>query len=248
MTAKRTQGNFVLLAFGYLAVSIGFIAVIVGLMNWRLEATKETTVKGGNLVAKDGKVAKIQAAESFGQLYDLPMFDMQTLNQLKHVTVKLINGDEESFVIQRFQKRAGVKMLTLFDASGNTVSINAATKSTVVKVDGKMTVAEGTAFNLAKRRSLANSEPVLHSREEFFALRKRQERGLSAGSGHLVSFPWSDCIVKWHGFIAYYIHSLHRVFPRSPNLLHRVTLNFSWPQGSKCSTKLLRSQEIQLHH
>jgi hypothetical protein len=184
-TAKRSQTNLIFLAFGYLAVSVGFIAVIVGLMNWRLEATKETTVKGGNLVAKDGKVAKIQAAESFGQLYDLPSFDMQTLNQLKHVTVKLITGDEESFVIQRFQKRAGVKMLTLFDASGNTVSINAVTKSTVVKVDGKMTVADGTSFNAAKRRSLANSEPVLHSREEFFALRHRQGRGLSAGSGHL---------------------------------------------------------------
>ena len=63
--AKRTQGNLVLLAFGYLAVSIGFVAVIVGLMNWRLEATKEALVKtGGQLEAKNGELIKVGEVNS----------------------------------------------------------------------------------------------------------------------------------------------------------------------------------------
>ena len=57
-TAKRSSQNLILLAFGYLAVSIGFIAVIVGLMNWRIEASKESHVKSSTMVGKDGSPVK----------------------------------------------------------------------------------------------------------------------------------------------------------------------------------------------
>ena len=53
--AKRSQTNLIFLAFGYLAVSIGFIAVIVGLMNWRIEAAKDSRVASNTLVGVGDK-------------------------------------------------------------------------------------------------------------------------------------------------------------------------------------------------
>ena len=80
--AKRSRANLVLLAFGYLAVSVGFIAVIVGLMNWRIEATKESRVTDSELVGKNGKVVASEQSAAFVTLMDIPKMGTEYLSKL----------------------------------------------------------------------------------------------------------------------------------------------------------------------
>ena len=78
-SAKRSQRNFLALAFGYLAVSACFVAVIVGLVSWRLEASKEIKFSGGALVGQNGNVAHIGAVETLAEIYALPRYSVTTL-------------------------------------------------------------------------------------------------------------------------------------------------------------------------
>ena len=77
----------VMLAFGYLAVSIGFIAVIVGLMNWRLEASKESHVKGSEMIGKDGNAVMTATLLNYASIYDLAKLDVSTLVKTKEVSL-----------------------------------------------------------------------------------------------------------------------------------------------------------------
>jgi hypothetical protein len=182
-TAKRSQTNLIFLAFGYLAVSVGFIAVIVGLMNWRLEATKETKMSGTDMVGKSGQVARVGVVESFAEVYDLPKFDAHTLTQVKHITLTLNNGQEEAFQIQRISKKTGALAATFYDGSGNKVTIDAATLSCTATIGGKIHMTKHVAASQARRRLLRNNELKLYTREEIRQRRHAQRNLGAAGSG-----------------------------------------------------------------
>lgn len=166
-----------MLAFGYLAVSIGFIAVIVGLMNWRIEATKESHVVGNSMVGKDGKAVKTADLINYAGLFDLPKFDTKTLVETKKVSMILQNGKEMSFEITGALKRPGSKRIELL-TPGGVVRVNGDSMRASATVNGKCYKAQ-VPTKEETRRLLSTDRSLLHSRATFFGT-PGQGRGLSA--------------------------------------------------------------------
>jgi len=185
-TAKTAKKNVLLLAFGYLAVTIGFIAVIVGLVNWRLEATKESHVVDSTLVGRDGKSVETAQIETFAQLFDIPHFSIATLEKISKVAVVLGDNRQVSFGVTRIIKSPGSTRVQLEDANGNGLDIDACSTLALAKINGELVHVKGMATS---GRNLASSAaPRLYSAQEFGAL-KAEQRALGEGSasiGHAI--------------------------------------------------------------
>ena len=179
-TAKTAKKNVLLLAFGYLAVTIGFIAVIVGLISWRLEATKESHIVGSTMVSNDNTVVEVKSVESYAQLFDIPYFDMTTINKLKEVVVTLWDGRHISFSVTRAVKSAGSTRLQLEDARGNMLDIDSCGMIALMKIDGKWESLEGM-MEKETRKLASFAAPRLYSAADFAEMRAEQ-RNLGVGS------------------------------------------------------------------
>lgn len=177
-TAKTAKKNVLLLAFGYLAVTIGFIAVIVGLVNWRLEATKESHVVGSTMVSNDNTVVEVKDVESYTQLFDIPYFNMRTINKLKDVVVSLHDGRQVAFSVSRAVKSAGSTRLQLEDARGNFLEIDSCGMIALLKMDG-IWHAIGSPED---SRKLSSAAPRLYSASEYSSLLVEQ-RALGSNTG-----------------------------------------------------------------
>lgn len=177
-SAKSAKKNVLLLAFGYLAVTIGFIAVIVGLVNWRLEATKDSHVVDSTLVGRDGTTVETSDVQSYAQLFDLPHFEMNTIKNIKDLVVTLEDERQVSLSVTRAVKSSGTTRLQLEDANGNGVDIDACANLALVKLDGELFRLKG----MDGSRNLASSaSPRLYTSQEYAALRTEQ-RELGEGS------------------------------------------------------------------
>ena len=166
------------LAFGYLAVSIGFIAVIVGLMNWRIEASKESHVRSGEMVANDGTAVKTGDLVSFAGLYDLPKLDVKTLVETKKVIATLENGEEMAFVVTGATKRPNSRSIRLL-TPGGVITINGDTMKASATING--IVYPVKAANKAQRRQLrAEGRKLLHAESDFFNSRALATNGGSS--------------------------------------------------------------------
>jgi hypothetical protein len=164
--AKRSQSNLILLAFGYLAVSIGFIAVIVGLMNWRIEASKESHVKGAEMVGKDGEVIKTADLINFASIFDLTKLSPASLVQVKHATLQLENGKDMAFEITGATKLAGSKSATLL-TPGGVILINGESMQAAATVNGVCFKVKSP--DQATRRVLASGDrKLLHAHADYF--------------------------------------------------------------------------------
>lgn len=181
-TAKTAKKNVLLLAFGYLAVTIGFIAVIVGLVNWRLEATKEAHVTDSQLVGRDGTIVETGDVVSYTQLFDLPYFDMSTISKVKDVIITLMDGRQFALSITRASKSAGSTRLQLEDANGNGLDIDSCSLMALAKIDGNIFPLKGMASEI--RKLAGSSSPALYSASEFAAL-KSEQRQLGVGSADI---------------------------------------------------------------
>lgn len=182
-TAKSAKKSVFLLAFGYLAVTIGFIAVIVGLVNWRLEATKETRVQDSALVGRDGVTVGVARVESFAQLFDLPKFSVSTLQKIESLAVSLEDGTEVAFEITRVSKLPGSTRVVLSDAAGNGVDIDSCSTLAIVSIDGQLHRVAGLADN--GRQLASEGDARLYSADEFASLQHSQRTMLTAGSANV---------------------------------------------------------------
>jgi hypothetical protein len=178
-TAKRSQANMVMLAFGYLAVSIGFIAVIVGLMNWRLEASKESHVKGSEMTGKDGNAVMTATLLNYASIYDLAKLDVRTLVKTKEVSLTLTNDNTLAFEITGATKRAGSKIVTL-QTPGGTVTINGEVNTATATINGVCHKVKEPTEEQARR--LAVDSVTFHSSADFFATSSVSGRSLSQTS------------------------------------------------------------------
>jgi hypothetical protein len=174
--AKRSQSNLILLAFGYLAVSIGFIAVIVGLMNWRIEASKESHVKGGTLVGKDGEAVKAAELLSFASIYDIAKLDVQTILKTRHASLEMEHGESMSLTITGATKRAGSSTVRLL-TPGGVVLIDGNAMKASVTVDSRCYVVKAPTSEETRRLRSTEGRQLVHSPEEFRNLAEKMTGG-----------------------------------------------------------------------
>jgi hypothetical protein len=196
-TAKRSQTNLIFLAFGYLAVSVGFIAVIVGLMNWRIESSKESHVRSGEMVGLDGAAVKTGDLVSFAGLYDLPKLDVKTLVETKKVITTLENGEEMAFVVTGATKRPNSRSIKLL-TPGGVITVNGDTMKASATING--VVFPVKAADESQRRQLREEgRKLLHAKSDFFNSRalaasggSSAQLGISAGSESTDTYDGSD--------------------------------------------------------
>ena len=197
MASSRASKNLVWLAFGYLAVSIGFIAILVGLMNWRIEASKESHVVAGQMQDTSGKLVSVGEVVTYGKLFDLPHFDAQTLTAVSHLTVVLPSGAEESITVSRVSKVPGTKRVKFTDDNNNSVDIDASTQIAVATIDGNKHVVKDSFASLQQpgvRRRLQEEgkRARLYTASEFKTMLVDNRRRLSQGS--------APSIIGWAAF------------------------------------------------
>lgn len=157
-----------------------------------IETTKESHVEGGQMVDLDDNIVKVASSdtalsvngelvgrsnessvvktgrlESFATLFDLPYFDMKTLNEVRYLTLSLGDGNEAGVSIGTTMKKAGSKVVTFTSVSGDTIVVDAGSMLAVVTLSGVRHMLDGT---VRQRRLLKekNYIPKLYSEDDFF--------------------------------------------------------------------------------
>jgi hypothetical protein len=152
---------------GVMMIMVGAMFAVTFSAN---EATKESHVKGNDLVGLNGLPVKTKAVETYAKLFDLPKFDISTLAQIKQLTLKMHDGLQATLAITKVTKETGSAMTKLYTATQDTVTIDADSRIVMANIDGKCHTVDVAANDVAVARRLFAEEAKLYSAEDFFAL------------------------------------------------------------------------------
>ena len=169
---------------GLLAVValMALMATLMTVANYGLiEQSKESFVDPttGRLLGRTGKSVEVKSLSSYATLLDLTAFDISTLGQVKHLTLKMQSGLQVAFAVTMVTKVAGSKTIKIFTSTaGDVVTVDGVSKVVTASLGGKSYLVDlGAAQNkIARQRQLGeeftsqtNNAPRLYSAAEFFA-------------------------------------------------------------------------------
>ncbi len=176
MVKNRNMFIVMLLFFAVLALLSIFAVSLAA-----VEQAKESHVSKTVLMAKDGKTpVQTKSLETFAKLFDLPAFDINTLSQVKHLTLTFRGGTEGSFAITRALKKKGSKAVTFTSANDDTITVDAESKMAMAEVGGKMYTVDPSGSQAVASRGRRLEEdhgrngqappppPRLYESHEFF--------------------------------------------------------------------------------
>ena len=146
---------------GVMMIMVGAMFAVTFSAN---EATKESHVKGNDLVGLNGLPVKTKAVETYAKLFDLPKFDISTLAQIKQLTLKMHDGLQATLAITKVTKETGSAMTKLYTATQDIVTIDADSRIVMANIDGKCHTVDIAANDVASttaatRASVMSAKP-----------------------------------------------------------------------------------------
>jgi len=171
-------------ALGFAAIfSVALFALTFASALSANEASKESHVDASNLVDLDGNVVATQQLESYGSLFDLATFDIDTLKHVKSVTAVFHGGIEMNFNIANVMKCPGGSQVTFIASDGSKVIIDRESRVASAHVDDDILFVD-MSQDVDLNRRLSEETSRLYTKEEFFTAENGfSGRTLSADNG-----------------------------------------------------------------
>lgn len=172
---SKTTATFLFsLAVLLLLVAAGLIAS----MWWIVDSAKESHVKEGIITDLKGAPVAVESIESYADLFDLPSFDMHTLNRVTKLTLDLPGNQEVTLSISGALKRHAddrnetrqSRMVTFLTNSGNDVVVDEGLRLALVKLQGASYIVKPRPRPARTLKVDRQQAARLYSASEFFGV------------------------------------------------------------------------------
>jgi len=157
-------------ALGFAAIfSVALFALTFASALSANEASKESHVNSQHLEDLDGNVVATAELRSYGTLFDLPRFEISTLQEVKSLTVSFHGGAQMSFRISNVLKCPGGKLATFIAMDGSKVVVDSESFLVKAYVGEETYFVDMSEEAVVGTRALSEAAtPRLYSKEEFF--------------------------------------------------------------------------------